>query len=101
MALAVANGAGGQPARPSPEEKTDEFLDSLAWIGGELRSASRASPRPHQAKVLDQSGEAHSQRNTFADSAVNTTITNVSAATSPACAAHPSPFQIPLNSDTA
>jgi hypothetical protein len=33
VALAVANGAGGQPARPSPEEKTVEFLEN-GGIGG-------------------------------------------------------------------
>jgi hypothetical protein len=37
----------------------------------------------------------YSQRNTFAESAVQTKKTTASAATSPACADHVSPFQIP------
>jgi hypothetical protein len=43
----------------------------------------------------------YSQRNTFAESAVHTINTPASAATSPTCAHHASPFQIPSSSDTA
>ena len=49
----------------------------------------------------EQLAHPHSHRKTFADSAVNTAIIKTSAATSPPCADHPSPFQIPLSSDTA
>src|ERR1700680_37203 len=41
-----------------------------------------------------------SRRNTFAESAVQTTSTTASAATSPIRADHASPFQIPASSDT-
>jgi hypothetical protein len=42
----------------------------------------------------------YSHRNTFAESAVQTTKTKASAATSPTCADHASPLQIPSSSDT-
>ena len=52
---------------------------------------TRQSPRrPH-----------YSHRNTFAESAVQTANTTTSAARSPMCADHASPFKIPLRSDTA
>jgi hypothetical protein len=43
----------------------------------------------------------YSQRNTFAESAVQTAKTTASAATSPTCADHVSPFQIPWSRGTA
>jgi hypothetical protein len=43
----------------------------------------------------------YSQRNTLAESAVQTTKTAASAATSPTCADHGSPFQIPWSRGTA
>src|SRR5580704_1269024 len=43
----------------------------------------------------------YSQRNTFAESAVNTANTTASAAKSPRCAAHASPFHMPASNDTA
>src|ERR1022692_4384168 len=43
----------------------------------------------------------YSQRNTFAESAVQTANTTTRAATSPRWADHASPFQIPWSSDTA
>ena len=43
----------------------------------------------------------YSQRKTFAESAMQTTKTTASAATSPRCADHASPFQMPCSSDTA
>src|SRR5262245_46334937 len=42
----------------------------------------------------------HSQRNTFAEIAMQTTNTATSAATSPTCADHGSLFRIPVSSDT-
>jgi|SRR5580693_1333604 hypothetical protein len=46
-------------------------------------------------------GPSYSQRNTFAESAVQTTKTTANAATSPTCADHASPFQIPWSRGTA
>ena len=43
----------------------------------------------------------YSQRNTLAESAVQITNTRMRPATSPACASHDSPFQIPSRSETA
>jgi len=43
----------------------------------------------------------YSQRNTFVESAVQTRNTTINAATSPTCANHASPLQIPSSSDTA
>ena len=43
----------------------------------------------------------YSQRNTFAESAVQIANTTTSAATSPMCADHASPFKIPSRSETA
>lgn len=43
----------------------------------------------------------YSQRNTFAESAVQTTNTTTSPATSPLCADHASPLQIPCSKETA
>ena len=81
-----------------------EVDTSGAKIGPVLRRSVYEGVFQQPAKQGDAMGTAqcaHSHRKTFADSAVNTTITNASAATSPACADHASPFQIPLSSDTA
>ena len=56
------------------------------------------------AKDLERTtaqGPSYSQRNTFADIAVQMTNVSVSAATSVPCASHDSPFQIPSSNDTA
>ena len=58
-----------------------------------------------QSRVVKAAGDpraAHySQRNTLAERAVHTANTATSAATSPRCARHGSPFQIPSSSETA
>ena len=78
---------------------------------GELavRGSGRSCRSPEgPGHVLDRTLTArpagpqlYSQRNTFADIAVQTTNVSTSAATSVPCASHDSPFQIPSSSDTA
>ena len=51
-------------------------------------------------KMIDERPH-YSQRNTFAESAVQIAKTTTSAATSPMCVDHASPFRIPSRSDTA
>jgi hypothetical protein len=78
-------GAGmNMPPQVDAAELADNDVTHVAW-----KRISRASRNP-----------CYSQRNTFAESAVHTTNTTASAATSPTCAHHASPFQIPSSSDT-
>ena len=55
---------------------------------------------PRFSQQLRISG-GYSQRNTFAERAVQAKKTKANAATSPMCADHASPLQIPSRSDTA
>jgi hypothetical protein len=73
---------------------------SIAVVGFALSSHPAAVERCSITRD-DAVDLCYSQRNTFAESAVQTTNTTASAATSPMCANHGSPFHIPSISDTA
>src|ERR1700722_15808888 len=62
----------------------------------EDRFGTYEHPRSKRASI----NLCYSHRNTFAERAVQTTKTKASAATSPTCADHASPLQIPSSSDT-
>src|ERR1700679_1311459 len=66
-----------------------------------MREQGNALNRESLKSLRRSSTSRYSQRNTFAESAVHTANTAASAATSPKCARHGSPFQIPSSSDTA
>ncbi len=78
-------GGADAPARPADAAPVGR------WCPIRFRLSSSAS----------RSRSATPQRNTFAESAVHTRHTAASAATSPMCADHASPFQMPWSSETA
>ena len=80
----------------------------LATRHSPLNLSPAAVPLVHPPERLLRGGgplaarfSLYSQRNTFAETAAHTTNTTPRAATSPMCADHASPFQIPWRSGTA
>ena len=91
----------------STHEATDSTNTNEAHIWFLLNSGSvplrflRCFVLKSVTSVSSVSSVAHSHRNTFAEIAVQTSNISVRTATSPACASHPSPCQIPFRSETA
>jgi hypothetical protein len=77
---------------PEPMAGGDDFDPSMKF--GDILGQFPANGRK-------TGNRCYSQRNTFAERAVQMTNTTASAATSPMCGHHASPFHIPSMSDTA